>query len=74
MIIVHCEPYLDFNADFIEGETISELVARICQEAAVHVKAGWQMQETQTGKVLSPTDPVVDERLYFWNAWLERAA
>jgi len=56
------------TTDFTPNMTVSQLVTNVKTENDLEIRGSWNVQETQTGRVLSPDEGIVDARIYRLNA------
>jgi hypothetical protein len=69
-VIVQTPPYTNFHKEFVPGETVAQLVQRIKDDDKLQFRGGWAVQDTQDGRVLDPSEKVVDNRLYYLTVWI----
>jgi hypothetical protein len=70
-VIVNMPPYTTASVDFVEGETISELVQRIKDDQKLEFRGSWSVQDVHdAGRVVDPSELVNDERLYSMNVMI----
>jgi len=56
------------TTDFTPGLTTLQMVTNIKAENDLEIRGTWSVQETQTGRTLSPYEEIVDSRIYHLNA------
>lgn len=69
-VIVRTPPYTNFQKDFIEGETISQLVQRIKDDDHLQFRGVTSVIDIHDGHLCSDDEIVVDGRRYHLNVWI----
>lgn len=71
MVVVEATPYKNFSLDFIEGETVGQIVQRIIDTEKLEIRGSWTFQDTsQAGRLCASDEIIVDGRLYHWNVMI----
>lgn len=71
MIRVHTDLGI-VTVEYIAGMTITDAVTKLTTNEHLEIRGGWAMRETKTGRVLDPSEAVVDHRYYYLTAFLFR--
>jgi len=58
----------NFTTSYLLGMVVSDLVEHVKAENNLEIRGNWEVQETQTGRILLPDEVITDMRIYHLNA------
>lgn len=70
MVTITTDGRSSHKLDFVENETETQLINRFKAAKGFHFKAGHSLQDTQTGRIIASSEIIMDNRLYYLNAWI----
>lgn len=69
MIVIHTDKGT-FQVEVTEGMTVQDAVQKFQDDHLLEIRGTSIMQETKTGRVLTPDELVVDGRYYYFSGFL----
>jgi hypothetical protein len=55
----------DYSFQLEGSETAQDLVQHLLNDLDIRLRGSWSLQETQSGRILTPSEVLVDDR-YYW--------